>query len=102
MTPNDYVLKLADEWCKATGRTLIALGGAALNDGKFFSRAPLLPNFTMPTLLRLVEFFRDGDNWPNNRLPELVVDMLDRFPFVSTETDGSSPDNAAELIGARP
>lgn len=102
MTPNDYLLTLAKQWSEATGRTLVALGGEALNDGKFFRNAPTLPRFTMPTAQRLIDFWRDGDNWPDNVVPLAVSDMLDRWPFVSSETDVPSPDNASELIGARP
>jgi len=102
MQITDYLTALADEWCKATGRSLPALGKLVANDGKFFER---MANGTAPrtqTFERFLAFFRDGANWSDNVIPLAAADILDRFSHIRTETDVPSPDNAAELIGARP
>ena len=103
MTLTDYLSRLADEWCAATGRSLVALGTQVVNDGKFFTVR--LANGTAPstrTFERFLVFFRDGANWPDNVIPLAAADLLDRLSAIRTEKDVSSPDNASELIGARP
>lgn len=102
MTLTDYLSALADQWSKATGRTLVALGTQVANDGKFFARLAAGSAPRTPTWEKFLAFFRDGANWPDNRIPLAAADLLDQLSNIRTETEGTSPDIAAELIGARP
>lgn len=99
----DHIKLLADEYCLATGKSLPRLATIVVNDGGFFKRITREGgDCTTGTVEKFLAFFRDGSNWPDNKIPLAAVDLLDRLINIASETDGLSPDNAAELIGARP
>lgn len=99
MTLIDHLKALADVWHKTTGRSLSRLATVVAKDGKFFTRLDLPGRDTQTAMFeRFLAFFRSGDNWPDNRIPQAAVDLLDRLDAIATE-GRASPDNAAENIG---
>ncbi len=103
MTFIDHLLTIAEIWCRATGRSLSALGNAVANDGKFFGRLERGTYPTVATFEKFLSFFRDGANWPDGRIPQPAGDLLDNFSNIATaapESPGTAADCAAPASGA--
>lgn len=98
MQLKDYLNSLAEMWTQASGRTLGALSTRVVNDGKFFGRLAVGTGPSVTAFEKFLAFFRNGDNWPDNRIPQAAVDLLDRLDAIATEGRAST-DNAAENIG---
>ena len=85
-----YLDLLAECWAQTTGRTLVALGGVVVNDGKFIARMRAGSNPTTETFERFLAFFRDGSNWPDNVIPMAAADLLDRLENIAVEEGAAS------------
>ncbi len=79
-----YLQLLADQWTAATDRTLVALGTVVVNDGKFFARIVAGTEPRTGTFEKFLGFFRDGGNWPDGRIPQTAVDLLDGLDAIAT------------------
>jgi hypothetical protein len=78
-----YLQLLADQWTFANDRTLVALGTVVVNDGKFFARIAAGTEPRTGTFEKFLGFFRDGANWPDGRIPQAAVDLLDGLDAIA-------------------
>lgn len=80
-----YLELLADNWTSVTGRTLSALGGQVVKDGKFFAR---IAGGTVPsvaTFEKFLTFFRDSGNWPDGVIPPSASDLLGGLDAIASK-----------------
>ncbi len=100
MQLTEYIDHLATAWCEATGRTPVALGGLVVNDGKFIGRLRSGSPLKTPTFEKFLAFFRSGENWPDNRIPQSAVELLDRLENIAVgdgEATGQAGDVSPEM-----
>ncbi len=98
MRITEQLLRLGEIWSQTDGRSLARLSTIVVNDGAFFERiANPDKGCSSRTIETFLSFFRDGASWPDGRIPQEAVDVLDNFANIATR--GLAADEAAEQGG---
>jgi len=102
---NMYLLKIADIWTATNDRSLSRLSTIAVNDGKFFASLKRGSSCTVTRFETVLSFFRNGENWKDNCIPDSAGLLLDELDNISTGAVGAGgkPDNntaAGEKVAA--
>lgn len=100
MRMKDQLIRLATIWATVSSRSVARLATIVVADGKFFDRIGARgKDLQTETFEKFLSFFRDGANWPDGRIPQTAVDLLDNFANIACAPALSS-DNAAQNIAA--
>lgn len=92
----DQLMRLASIWAETNDRSLARLATLVANDGSLFTRLDAGGRLTTETFEKFLLFFRDGANWPDERVPQEAADLLDNFENIAVET-AASTGKAAEV-----
>ena len=108
MKLEEYLIRLGEIWCRETKLEETTLGGRLANDGKLFGRLRGGGGVNTKRFQDFLHFFRNGDNWPEQRVPQEAADLLDNFENIAVEAaastgkaDALSGDDADDLPAER-
>lgn len=90
MKLEDYLIKLGEIWCAASGLEETTLGGRLANDGKLFGRLRAGGGVNTKRFQDFLQYFRDGANWPDGRVPQEAADLLDNFGNIAVDAASST------------
>lgn len=90
------LVRLADIWATESGRSLARLATIVVNRGHFFEALAKGGDCGTETFEKFLHFFRDGANWPDGRIPQNAVVLLDNFASIAVE-DAESTGKADDL-----
>lgn len=101
MRMKEQLLRMADLWSQADGRSIARLATIVVRDGKFFDRIGRVgKDLQTETFEKFLSFFRDGANWPDGRIPQAACDLLDNFANIATGSAASTDNDAANIDGS--
>lgn len=81
----DQLLKLADLWSAATGRSRARLSTIVADNGRFFGQIEKPgATCTVATFEKFLSYFRDGANWPDGLIPHDAAAVLSNFANIAT------------------
>lgn len=92
----EQLCQLADIWAVASDRSVARLATIVLNRGHFFETLRSGGDCGTETFEKFLTFFRDGSNWPAQRVPQDAVDLLDNFENIAVAAAASTGKVAAE------
>lgn len=92
----EHLRRLGEIWSGASGLSLARLGTVVVNRGHFFAGLEGGKDCGTETFEKFLLFFRDGANWPDERVPQEAADLLDNFENIAVET-AASTGKAAEV-----
>lgn len=90
------LLRLADIWAAASGRSQARLATIVVNRGHFFEALAKGGDCGTETFEKFLHYFRDGANWRDGRIPQEAADLLDNFANIAVE-DAESTGKAGDL-----
>ncbi len=86
----EQLVQLAAIWSRANDRSLSRLATIVLNRGHFFESLDRGGDCGTETFEKFLLFFRDGANWPDQRVPQDAADLLDNFENIAVEAAAST------------
>lgn len=90
MRITDHLLELGTIWARVSDRSLATLASKVANDSGLFGRLAGGKEVNTGTFEKFLHFFRNGDNWPDQRVPQDAVDLLDNFENIAVEAAAST------------
>jgi hypothetical protein len=92
----DHLLELGTIWARVSDRSLATLASKVANDSGLFVRLASGKEVNTGTFEKFLNFFRNGDNWPDQRVPQDAIDLLDNFENIAVEAAASTGQIAGE------
>ncbi len=92
----EQLCQLAEIWATANDRSVARLATIVLNRGHFFETLRNGGDCGTETFEKFLSFFRDGANWPDQRVPQDAVDLLDNFENIAVSAAASTGKAATE------
>lgn len=105
MTLIERLVKLADLWAAAQGRSVSRLSTIVANDGKAIDRLrDGSKTCTVAMFERFLAFFREPGNWPEGGIPAEAAAILDEVEAIATAgaADGEIQISSHDLMSAPP
>lgn len=90
MRLEEILIRLSEIWCEVTDRKESTLSARLANDGKMLASVRDGSFVTTGKYQHFLAWFRSGDNWPDGRIPEQAVEILDLLANIAVEAAPST------------